>query len=232
MEGRRNAAGSLPFPARAAPAAAAVADLRFRALAGAAAWESLPAAVRARFERHVGPGATILYAGEVVECRMSRAGRLLSQLARLIGAPLPLSRDTGVPAAVSVTEDARGGGQLWTRLYGRRRGFPQVIHSAKRFAGATGLEEYVGCGVGIALRLQVEGEALHFLSDHYFLKLRGIRMRLPAWLAPGRMRVSHVDRGEGRFAFVPALEHPMLGELIRQTILFADEPLADRGCRG
>lgn len=153
---------------------------------------------------------------------MSRCGRLLCQLVRLAGAPLPLSRDTFVPAAVSVTEDPASGGQFWTRVYGRRRGFPQVIHSSKRFAGPTGLEEYVGRGIGIALRLEVRDEALHFLSDHYFLKLGPARLRLPRWLSPGRMRVSHIDCGHGSFAFVLSLVHPLFGELVRQTAMFEE----------
>ena len=222
METRLGDARVIPFARRAPSAPAAIEDIRFRTLAGVQAWSRLPAAVRARFERHIGPGATILYAGEVVECRMSRCGRLLCQLVRLVGAPLPLSSDTFVPAAVSVTEDAASGGQFWTRVYGRRRGFPQVIHSSKRFAGPTGLEEYIGGGVGIALRLEVEDGALHFLSDHYFLKLGPARLRLPRWLSPGRMRVSHIDCGHGSFAFVLSLVHPLLGELVRQTAMFEE----------
>jgi hypothetical protein len=214
----------IPFrlPARRAPRP--VGDLRFRALAGEEAWERLPAAVRARFEHHIGSGATILYSGEVVECRMSRCGRVLAQLARLIGAPLPLCRDTLVPAVVSVTEDEAGGGQFWTRLYGRRRGFPQAIRSSKCFAGPTGIEEHIGRGFGIALRLEVEDGALHFLSDRYFLKLGPVRLKFPRWLEPGRMRVSHIDCGHGSFAFVLSLEHPLLGELVRQTAMFRDRP--------
>ena len=226
MESERSEGRIIPFPPRPAlPAgAAAIEDLRFRTLAGERAWSQLPGAVRARFERHIGPGASIIYAGEVVECRMSRCGRLLSQLVRLVGAPLPLSRDVAVAAAVSVTEDPAQGGQFWTRVYSRNRGFPQVVHSSKRFAGPTGLEEYVGCGVGIALRLEVADEALHFLSDHYFLRLGRLRLRLPRWLAPGRMRVSHVDCGGGTFAFVLSLVHPLLGELLCQTALFEERP--------
>ena len=127
-----------------------------------------------------------------------------------------------VPASVCVTEDAAAGGQFWTRVYGRRHGFPQVIHSSKRFCGPTGLEEYVGRGFGIALRVEVGDAALHFVSDHYFLILLGLRLRIPRWLAPGDLRVSHVDCNHGRFAFVLLLRHALLGELIRQTAMFAD----------
>src|SRR4051812_28268949 len=120
----RAGADVIAFPRRGRPAVppspAEIGDLRFRALAGEEAWASLPAAVRERFGRHIGAGASILYAGEVVECRMSRFGRLLAELCRVIGAPLPLSRDAFVPAVVSVTEDPASGGPVWAPLYGRR----------------------------------------------------------------------------------------------------------------
>jgi Domain of unknown function (DUF4166) len=222
VERSRAETNVLPFRLRAPCPPNPIGDLRFRALAGDEAWARLPKAVRKRFEHHIGPGATILYAGEVVECRMSLPGRLLAQLVRLIGAPLPVTRDTLVPAVVSVTEDAATGGQFWTRVYGRRRGFPQVIRSTKCFAGPTGLEEHIGRGIGIALRLSVENEALHFLSDHYFLKLGRARLRLPRWLSPGWMRVSHIDCGHGAFAFVLSLVHPLLGEIVRQTAMFEE----------
>lgn len=213
----------IPFPARAPDAALDdVCDLRFRALVGEAGWAALPETTRRRFGKRVAECRTAVYAGEIVECRMNLAGWLLAQGCRLLGAPLPLRRDADVPALVSVTEDVAGGGQYWTRIYGRRRGFPQVIHSSKCFCGPTGLEEYVGRGVGIALRVEVADGALHFLSDHYFLRLGRLRLRLPRWLAPGRMRVSHIDCKHGLFAFVLLLEHPLLGKLIRQTAMFRD----------
>lgn len=198
-------------------------DLRFRTLIGEADWAELPAAVRTRFSKSVTGGRAIVYAGEIVECRMSVAGRLLAQLVRVVGAPLPLFRDVRVPAIVSVTEDSAAGGQFWTRIYGRRRGFPQVIHSSKRFAGPTGLEEYVGKGIGIALRAQVADGALHFLSDHYFVAAGGRKWRLPRWLGPGALTVSHIDRGDGSFAFRLSLNHRLLGEMIGQTAIFRQQ---------
>jgi hypothetical protein len=213
----------IPFPAARAAKPTDLGDVRFRRLLGEGAWAALPPAVRARFAKRLGGGKTALYAGEIVECRMSSLGAAFANLARLVGGPLPLGRDVWVPAAVSVTEDPESGGQFWTRIYGRRRGFPQVIHSIKRFAGPTGLEEYVGRGIGIALRLEVGADgALHFLSDHYFLSVLGRRLRLPRWLSPGQMRVSHIDCGDGRFAFMLSLVHPWLGEFVRQTALFSE----------
>jgi hypothetical protein len=217
---------------------AGIGDLRFRTLIGEEGWALLPEAVRARFGRHLGEGRSIVYAGEIVECRISRCGRLLGQALRPIGAPLPLCRDIFVPATVCVTEDPTSGGQLWMRIYGRgpsislRPCFPQVIHSIKRFVGPTGLEEYIGCGIGIALNVAVENSALHFLSDHYFIGRGRLRLRLPRWLAPGRMRVSHIDCGHGWFAFVLSLDHPLLGALVRQTALFRELRAADEGPAG
>ena len=213
----------LPLPQLAAPHdSSELGDLRFRALVGESGWAALPDAIRARFGKRVADCRSVLYAGEIVECRMSLVGRLLAQLARVIGAPLPLSSEVGVPAVVNVTEDSAFGGQFWTRMYGRHRGFPQVIHSSKRFARPTGLEEYIGRGFGIALRVEVADGALHFVSDHYFFAVGKLRLRLPVWLAPGGLRISHVDYGHGRFAFVLELRHRFLGELIRQSVVFRD----------
>ena len=195
-------------------------DLRFRALLGAAAWSSLPLRIRQRFSTRLSPGAAMTYAGAIVECRRTLFGKLLAHLGRLIGAPLPLYDDTDVPAIATVTEDGATGGQFWTRTYGRTRGFPQVICSSKRFAGPTGLEEYLGRGVGIALTVSASPGALHFHSDHYFLVVGAFRLRLPRCLEPGALTISHVDLGGDAFAFVLALRHPLFGEIMRQTGVF------------
>ena len=213
-----------PRPVR-APAWSADTDLddvRFRALLGAKAWGRLPAAVRARFSKRLTDQRAAIYAGEIVETRMSRLGWLLAQATRLIGAPLPLSREADVPATVTITEDAPSKGQYWTRVYGRRRGFPQVIHSSKRFQGPTGLEEYVGHGVGMALTVFADAYAIRFRSDYYFIQLLGHRLRLPNWLSPGTVTVSHIDFGAGQFAFVLELTHPLFGELVHQRGIFHD----------
>lgn len=199
-----------------------LADMRFRLLLGAE-WDSLPETVRARFGRRIGPGQSAGYAGKVLFCHMTAAGWLLAQACRLIGAPLPLDGDGGGAAVVSVTEDADSGGQIWTRIYARKQGFPQVIHSLKRFAGPTGLEEYLGSGFGIALTVSATATGIRFSSDHYFLQVGAFRLRLPEWLAPGRLSIAHADCGAGSFTFTLVLRHRLLGEVMHQHSLFTDQ---------
>jgi hypothetical protein len=47
-------------------------------------------------------------------------------------------------------------------------------------------------------------------------------MRLPLWLGPGALTISHVDCGEGGFNFVLVLRHSLFGEIIRQTVRFQE----------
>ncbi len=197
-------------------------DLRFRALIPARDWASLPRPVRLRFSKRLAGGRTMVYVGEVAETRLTMAGHLLAQAARLIGSPFPTSTDSGVPSVVSVTEDLATGGQIWTRLYARRAGFPQVIHSSKRFCGPTGLEEHVGSGVGMALTLSVEAGALVFRSAGYFVDLLRQRLWLPDALTPGVLSVTHMECGDGRFSFTLDVTHPRLGLLIYQRALFRE----------
>jgi Domain of unknown function (DUF4166) len=123
---------------------------------------------------------------------------------------------------VAVAEDAASGGQVWTRICAKACGFPQVIHSAKRFAGPTGLEEYVGLGISMSLRLFVDGEALVFRSAGYFLSIGALRLRLPDRLTPGALTVTHADLGGGNFRFTLEAVHPRFGLLVRQSAVFRE----------
>jgi Domain of unknown function (DUF4166) len=197
-------------------------DLRFRNLLSKEAWASLPPATRRRFSKSVAGGHSAVYAGEVLETRWNNAGFVLVQLARLFGAPFPTSSDSGLPAVVTVTEDLAHGGQTWTRLYARRSGFPQVIQSAKRFQGPTGLEEYVGRGVGMALSVAAEDRALKFRSTRYFLAIGGLRLTLPRFLSPGALTVTHTEETADCFVFTLEVAHPRFGLLLLQRVRFRE----------
>ncbi len=200
-------------------------DLRFRALLPDNEWEELPLDVQRRFTKRLAGGRTAVYVGRITQFQANMAGRLLSQMLRLIGGPLPLCDDIDVPSVVTVTEDVETAGQIWTRLYANRTGFPQVIHSSKRFAGPTGLEEYIGFGISMGLRVSVEDQVLTFRSAGNHVRLGPLRLRLPRWLEPGALTVIHRDEGEQTFVFGLLLKHPLFGRLVRQEGLYREELL-------
>jgi hypothetical protein len=206
----------------ASPSSILLDDHRFRALLSDEDWGRLPLAIWRRFSKRFADGETVVYVGEIDEAGFSRTGWWLAQVARLIGGPLPTGAETKVPMIVTVTEDAASGGQIWTRICARSDGFPQVIHSSKRFAGPTGLEEYVGYGVSMALVISVEHEALLFRSVGYSLQIGGLRLPVPVWLTPGDLTVTHSDLGGGSFRFTLDIVHPRFGRLIRQSAVFRE----------
>ena len=194
----------------------------FRRLVAEDDWQSLPIAVRRRFERVLAPGETAAFVGQVAETHLSPFGWLTAQLARLVGAPLPLKELARTAAAVLVTEDDGGDSQLWTRIYHEPGRLPQVICSVKRFAGPTGLEECVDCGVGMSLTLHIENRAIVIRSADYFWRRGKWRLRLPEWLTPGVITVVHREERAGQFSFTLTVEHPLCGCTIRQIAFFRD----------
>lgn len=180
-------------------------------------WSELPARTRARFgvEREM-----VCYRGRVVVSECTLPGRLFRQFARLVGSPLPFD-DTIGPATVVVMATG-GGSSSWTRVYRRHAGRAQAIRSVKRFADPTGLEEYLGAGLCMALRVHVENASLVFESAGYAWALGKVRIPLPSWLTPGRLRVRSTELAAPCFRFKLTLNHPRFGVVLRQEAVFED----------
>lgn len=200
----------------------AAADLRFRALMGMEAWATLPEPVRRRFSKRLAAGAIRLYSGHVVTTELSRAGRILAFFANLIGSPLPSTHGATGPSVVAVQEDETLRGQIWSRSYARPGRFPQVVHSAKRFQGPTGLEEHVGAGIGMTLRVTAEEGTLVFRSECYFFQAAGLRLYIPRALSPGRMEIVHRQEAGATFSFRLTLTHTVFGRLVHQLAFFQE----------
>ena len=184
----------------------------YRALVGEAAWRQLPQAVQCRIDRLLAPG----------ESALTNVGWIWSQVARALGAPLPLRVLTHTAAAVVVTADCSEHAQLWTRIYHEPGRLPQVVRSMKSFSGRTGLEERVGGGIGMALTVSVEARALVFRSVGYFWRCGRVRVPLPFWLTPGRIEVVHREERTGRFSFTLNVTHPWFGQIVHQVAFFKD----------
>lgn len=179
-------------------------------------WGKLPMRTRVRFgvEREM-----VCYHGRVVVSECTRLGRVFRQLARLVGSPLPFD-DTIGPATVVVMATGRGSSS-WTRVY-RRNGRAQAIRSVKRFDGPTGLEEYLGFGLCMALRVRAQNASLLFESAGYAWALGKVRIPLPSWLSPGRLLVRSTELAAPCFRFCLTLSHPRFGVMLRQEAVFED----------
>ena len=193
----------LAFRARAAPPRQRSATFASAPCSARQAWAALPETTRARFGKRLADCRTILYAGEIVECRMNLAGRLLAHAARLIGAPLPTSRDVDVPAAVSVTEDPASGGQFWTRHLRPQPRLSAGDPFAASASPARPASRNMSAAASASRSMSRWRTARSISSATIISSACGrLRLRLPRWLAPGRMRVSHIDCNHGLFAFV------------------------------
>ena len=196
--------------------------LSYRDLLGDAWWR-LPAATRARFERH-----DALYTGTVT-LGATAAGRWVARLCKLVGSPLPPPSERPLAAAVRVAPDSATGGSRWARSYefpGRR----VSVESVKAVDADGALVERLSCGLRMRLALDVRGGALCFDSVGYYVEYEGVmfagrrhgawRLELPSWFLPGRTCVAHHDLGDGRFRFTMTIRHALLGDLFHHDGVF------------
>ncbi len=196
-------------------------DVDFPALLGEA-FARLPAAVRARFGRHVCTAARpLVYRGTMLKMYASPLGRLLALAARLVGNPVVASNESGVACTVTLTPDTRQGGTVWHRAYHLAKG-TRCATTTKRTRHTGAPVEQFNRWAGMELDITEQAGQLHFTATRYFAQWRGRLIHLPAALSPGRLTIVHRDVGAGRFRFILTLTHPLFGVLIHQDGEFSD----------
>ncbi len=189
---------------------------------GEPGWWRLKPEIQERFAKDVKAGQVKRYEGVMSEVACSKAGWLLAQLCRLLGTPLATAAGRDVPTTVLVYPDPRGQGTVWDRIYAFSDKGTVTVRSSKVLDGRDRLLERVGGGFGMLLRVFEREQALHMVSQRYFLEWRGRRLYLPDLLSPGTAHVIHSDEGSGVFRFRLTIAHRLLGTLFFQDGLFSD----------
>jgi hypothetical protein len=185
---------------------------------GGAAWQRLPAAVRARFGD---PAVTVDYVGEFEIVRASVLGRFIAWLCKSIGTPVVPRTGLHVPAVVRVGPTERG--VVWRREYQWRDRSTCLVRSTKVIGIDGTLVEELPARLCMPLNVYERSGALHFVSRGYYFDFgirgnsRHIRISLPVWLSPGTTHVEHLDEADGWFRFTMTVTHPVFGELFYQT---------------
>jgi hypothetical protein len=196
-----------------------------REVLGAAAWQRLPEAVRARFSE---TAADVTYAGAFEVVNASGIGRFFAWLGALVGTPVVPRTGANVAARVDVrtTRD----GVEWRREYEWEDGGRSVVTSTKLVCDGE-LVERLPARLNMPLAVREENGVLVFESRGYYFDFHfgefrfgdfrsggfDFRLPLPAFFSPGLTRVEHIDLGHGWFRFTLIVKHPWFGEMFFQT---------------
>ena len=184
-----------------------------RDVIGPDAWNRLPEAVRERFAESAGAAC---YAGAFDVVRASALGQVFAWIGTLFGTPVAPRAEDHVAARVLVIPGADG--VAWNREYFWADGTRDLVRSTKVVTAEGLLVEKLPARLCMPLHTYEEGGVLHFVSRGYFFDLGlGLRLWLPAFLAPGITHVEHIDLGHGWFRFTMTVTHPVLGEVFFQT---------------
>lgn len=208
---RKKAPAKLPSP-----------DDTYRKLLGPFQWRRLKPEVRARFSQKPAPADEIRYVGNM-QVRQSFFGALFAQACRLIGTPVaPYTGDNALVDVALRLDQA--GGVVWRRYYRFSRRREALVSSTKRVNDSGILEEHVGCGFSMQLKVFEQDGNLHFLSQAYHWRVGEVKIRLPMLLTPGATHVIHEQVSGERFRFILRVTHPLLGETFYQEGEFTPAP--------
>lgn len=202
----------------------------FQRLIGRDGWASLPQAVQRRFNYLAIGMIDERYIGRMQSMRVSRAGYWIGLLCRLIGNPLAGRAGSDVPVEISVFRDRSAkGGVVWERRYryaqpeaSAKRRYEPPVRSVKRVNRDGLLVETACFGIGMVLKVFARDGGIIFQSIRYQWALGPVTLRLPDWLTPGRIQVTHHAVGETQFRFTLTADHPWFGETFYQEGIFAD----------
>ena len=92
----------------------------------------------------------------------------------------------------------------------------ECVRSTKKLDRKSRLYE---CARPLAMLLTISEEihAPTITSERFCLDMAGVRIPLPDWLTPGKIRVTHVDTGPRMFRFTMDAHHPVFGHTFCQT---------------
>jgi hypothetical protein len=186
-----------------------------RHVLGAAAWQRLPPAVRARFAENA---PDVSYAGAFEVVNASALGKFFAWLGALVGTPVVPRTGINVEARVDVRRTRDG--IEWRREY--HWGDRVDVVTSTKIVRDGGLIERLPARLNMPLEVREENGVLVFESRGYYFDFRfgglfGLRLPLPAFFSPGCTRVEHVDLGNGWFRFTLMVMHPWFGEMFFQS---------------
>lgn len=202
----------------------------FKKIMGAE-WQRLHPDIRRRFDKNPLPGKPLYYTGVLTELRCSRIGRLLGLITMPLikGALIPFN-DADFPVDIQVYSKPDCPSIFKQRIY-RLNGRRPIQFTSWMEEGKAGeVLEFVGAGLGMKLRLQVDDGNLHFTSGGYFWQIGRWRVPLPGLLTPGKTFLWHRNDNPQQFNIRIEIRHVLFGITFVQAGVFHEvQPEAAAG---
>jgi len=184
-------------------------------------WQKLHPTVRRHYD--IRPGGALSLRGEMTQVYHSPWVKPFIVFARLFGALVPY-RGKDVPVEVDnfCKTDSH-------HLHFRRRFFfvgrkPYPFNSRMEHWGGNEIVEFVRFGLGIKMKLSVEGDVLRYQTAGYLWRTGLFNITMPDWLffGSGQIVEHGVDRDHVEMDFV--LTHPLFGTSFRYAGRFKVNP--------
>lgn len=197
-----------------------VIDNTYRYLLGNKYWGKIKPEIRKRFSVKPTEDGCICYAGKMDAVRLNVMGWLFAQVCRVIGTPLAPLTGENVPMQIQLSKNMNINGVDWKRIYYFKNNNEVTVRSTKSLNNLGQLEEHIGCGFSMALKVfEMEGNLI-FESTDYIFRVGKILLRLPAIITPGVTTVLHEQMYQDHFRFTLSVKHPWFGQTIYQSGVF------------
>lgn len=172
-------------------------------------WAHLGAAIRRHYDLPPGTDTRLEMEG-IMDIDLSPVGRVFMLAGRLFGALVPRNgRD--VPVTVCNWSQPDSAAMFWHRTFRYPGKAAVIFRSRMEYAVDSEILEYVKHGLGIRMRLSVEGETLRFDSRGYQWDLGLLTLRIPDWLLMGQAVIREIPVSEQAFDVVFEINHPLWG---------------------
>ena len=194
-------------------------------------WEYLHPDIQKRFSKTPPLGTVLYYKGTITKLWCSRVGQWLAYLTYpWVGGALIPYRDEHFPIDIAVFSKIADSA-IYKRRWYQLNKHPPIIFTSSMYAGSNNtLLEYVGCGLGMILKVSAVDQELHFHSQGYFWQIGRKKISLPPFLTPGHTWLIHRNQSPEAFKVQITITHPWWGVTFMQEGEFYEtyEPVTQR----
>jgi hypothetical protein len=183
-------------------------------------WQYLPTVLQRNFDLRPGQTCAVNLEGTMYEVWHSPLAKLFIFPGRLFGALVPY-QGNNIPIRIEIrtyADDTRF--MYWRRIH-RFPGRPDCVFSSKmEYVKDNELVECVRLGLGMCMKVSLEGRTLKFVSPCYQWNILGLRLRIPTWLLLGRGQIIEQEVSDEQFEMFFEINHPWFGRTFRYSGIF------------